>query len=287
MAHICRVVMAILCASLATLAQQPTFEVATVKVNASGPGPSFGLMLLPGGRVFAQNLPVREVIRAAYGLEDTQLEGGPGWLRTTRVDVEARTDGAMTIETARAMTRTLLADRFRLSAHTETRQLPVYELVMARSDRSVGRSLRTSGKECAPVTLPAGLPPAPPPPAGAGMPITPGGFQCPGGLLPGHLSLRGIDMTAFASVLWRRLFQRPVLDRTGLSGSFDLDLTYLPDLETINGRPASENPALPAQILGAPSIFTALQEQLGLKLESARGPVEVLVLDRVETLIEN
>jgi uncharacterized protein (TIGR03435 family) len=99
--------------------------------------------------------------------------------------------------------------------------------------------------------------------------------------------LRSLDITVFASVLWRRLFQRPVIDRTGLSGPFDIDLTYLPDLETINGRPASENPSLPAAILGAPSIFTAVQEQLGLKLESARGLVDVILIDRIEPLIEN
>jgi uncharacterized protein (TIGR03435 family) len=286
MSHAIRVVLFASCLSAITLAQQPAgFEVATVKVNVSGPGPSFGLMLLPGGRVVAQNAPLRDVIRAAYGLEDSQLEGGPGWLRTTRVDIEAR--GAVTLDSARAMTRTLLAERFRLASHTETRQLPIYALVMSRGDRAPGRGLRASGKECAPVTLPAGLPPAPPPPAGGGMTLMPGGFQCPSGLLPGHLSLRSLDMTAFASVLWRRLLQRPVVDRTGLSGPFDLDLTYLPDLETMNGRPASENPALPAQILGAPSIFTALEEQLGLKLESARGPVDVLVIDKVEPLVEN
>jgi uncharacterized protein (TIGR03435 family) len=290
MAYTTRLLLLTSCVSAVTFAQQPAspaFDVATVKVNASGPGPSFGLMVLPGGRVFAQNQPLRELIRAAYGLEDSQLEGGPGWIRTTRVDVEARAGGEVTVETARVMARRLLADRFRLAAHTETRQLPMYELVMARADRSPGRSLRASGKECAPVTLPAGLPPAPPPPAGGGMALAPGGFRCPSGLLPGHLSLRSVTMTAFASVLWRRLRQRPVVDRTTLSGEFDIDLTYLPELETFNGRPASENPALPAQILGAPSIFTALQEQLGVKLESARGPVDVLVLDSVESLIEN
>jgi uncharacterized protein (TIGR03435 family) len=291
MTHITRIALLTLWASAVALAQppagSPAFEVATVKVNASGPGPSFGLMLLPGGRVFAQNASLRDLIRAAYALEDAQLEGIPASIRSTRFDVDARMGGDATIDIARAMTRTLLAERFRLTAHTETRQLPIYDLVMARSDRSPGRGLRTSGKACAPVTLPAGLPPAPPPPAGSGMPITPGAFQCPSGLLPGHLSLRSLDMAAFASVLWRRLVQRPVVDRTGLSGQFDIDLTYLPELETVNGRPASENPSLPAQILGAPSIFTAVQEQLGLKLESSRGPVDVLVVDRVEALIEN
>jgi uncharacterized protein (TIGR03435 family) len=291
MAHITRIALLTLCASAVAVAQQPAgapaFEVATVKVNPSGPGPSFGLMLLPGGRVFAQNASLRDLIRAAYVLEDSQLEGIPASIRSTRFDVDARMGGGATIDTARAMMRTLLAERFRLAAHRETRQLPIYDLIMARSDRLPGRSLRTSGKECAPVSLPAGLPPAPPPPAGGGTPITPGAFQCPSGLLPGHLSLRSLDMTAFASVLWRRLLQRPVIDRTGLSGQFDIDLTYLPELETVNGRPASENPSLPAQILGAPSIFTAVQEQLGLKLESSRGPVDVLVVDRVEALIEN
>jgi uncharacterized protein (TIGR03435 family) len=274
------------CVPALTLAQQPAgapaFEVATVKINVSGPGPAAGLMLLPGGRVFAQNVPLRELIRAAYALEDSQVEGVPAELRSLRFDVEARAGGDVSLDTARAMARTLLADRFRLTAHTETRQLPVYELVMARSDRSLGRNLRASGKECAPVTLPAGMPPAPPPPAGGGMALIPGRFDCPSGLLTGHLSLRSLDMTAFASVLWRRTIQRPVVDRTALTGRFDLDLTYVPELESINGRPASESPFLPAQITGAPSIFTAVQEQLGLKLESTRGPVDVLVIDRAE-----
>jgi len=279
------------CLSTVMLAQQPNpapaFEVATVKINASGPGPAYGLMVLPGGRVFAQNVPLRELIRAAYALEDSQIEGIPAALRSTRFDLDARAGEEVTIDAARAMTRTLLAERFRLAAHTETRQLPLYELVLARSDRSLGKALRPSGKECAPVTLPAGIPPAPPPPAGAGTPLGGGGFQCPSGLLPGHLSLRRVDMTAFAATLWRRTLQRPVIDRTGLSGQFDLDLTYLPELEIINGRPASENPSLPAQITGAPSIFTAVQEQLGLKLESARGAVDVLVIDRAEQPTEN
>jgi uncharacterized protein (TIGR03435 family) len=104
--------------------------------------------------------------------------------------------------------------------------------------------------------------------------------SCPSGLLPGHLSLRGVDIGGGSSNA--RCSIAP-----GFSGPFDIDLTYLPELENINGRPASENPLLPPQILGAPSIFTALQEQLGLKLESARGPVDVLVVDRAEPLIEN
>src|SRR4030095_1138618 len=217
--------------SSVTVAQQPVrpsaFEVAPGKVNASGPGPSFGLMLLPGGRVFAQNVALRDLIRAAFGLEDSQLEGVPAAMRSTRFDVEARIGSDATIDTARTMARTLLADRFRLVTHTETRQLPIYELVMARADRAPGRGLRASGKKCAAPPLPSELAPAPPHPTGAGMTIMPGGFQCPSGLLPGHLSLRGLDMTAFASVLWRRLVQRPGFNRTCLSGPFDIALTHL------------------------------------------------------------
>jgi uncharacterized protein (TIGR03435 family) len=272
-------------------AQQPsgarTFEVAAIRENKAGAGPAFGLMLLPGGRVFAQNVSLRDLIRAAHAMEESQLEGGPAWIRSVRFDLEARTGGEVTIDGARAMTQRLLAERFRLAAHTETRRLPLYELVMARADRSFGRGIRASGQDCAPVTLPAGMPPAPPPPAGGGIPIGTGGFGCPSGLLPGHLSLRRVDMSAFASVLWRRAVQRPIVDRTGLNGQFDIDLTYLPELESINGRPASESPFLPAQVTGAPSVFTAVQEQLGLKLESARGPVDVMVIDRIELPSEN
>lgn len=286
-----RIAIVMLAVSAVTLARQPSttpaFELASVKVNTSGPGPAAGLMLLPGGRVFAQNTPLRELIRAAYALEDAQLVGGPAWIRSERFDLEARTSADATIDSVRAMARALLADRFRLAAHTETRQLPIYQLVMARGDRTAGRGLRSSGPDCAPVTMPAGMPPAPPPPAGGGMPIGLGGFRCPAGLLPGHLSLRGIDMAAFAGVLWRRAVQRTVVDRTGLSGSFDIDLTYLPELENINGRPASESSFLPTSITSAPSIFTAVQEQLGLKLDSTSGPVAVLVIDRVEPPSEN
>jgi uncharacterized protein (TIGR03435 family) len=277
--------------STMALAQQPsggqTFDVATIKENKSGPGPAFALMLLPGGRVFAQNVSVRDLVRAAHALEESQLEGGPAWTRSTRFDLEARAGGDVTIDTARAMTQKLIAERFRLAAHTETRQLPLYELVMARDDRSLARGIRASGQDCAPVTLPSGMPPAPPPPAGGGIPIGTGGFGCPSGLLPGHLSLRSVDMPAFASVLWRRAVHRPIVDRTGLTGRFDIDLTYLPELENINGRPASDSPFLPAQVTGAPSVFTAVQEQLGLKLEAARGPVEVMVIDRIERPTEN
>jgi len=265
----------------------PAFEVASIKMNTSGSPASFGLRLIPGGRVFAQNVPLRDVIRTAYGLEDDQLEGGPPWLKSDRFDIEARAPADVTIDATRAMVRSLLTDRVKLVAHTESRQLPIYALVVARSNRARGPSLRQAGADCAALTVPAGMPAPPPPPAGLGQALGAGVFGCPSGLLPGHLSLRRLDMAAFASVLWRRVLQKPVADRTGLTGMFDLDLSYLPENERVNGAPAIENPSLPPSISGAPSIFTAVQEQLGLKLEATRGPVDVLVIDRVERPAEN
>jgi uncharacterized protein (TIGR03435 family) len=255
------------------------FDVASIKPNKSGSPGTIGLMLMPGGRVVAQNLPLRELIRMAYALEESQIEGGPGWIGSERFDLDARTRADATVDSARAMTRALLAERFALAGHTETRQLPVYELKLARANRSLGAGLRRSGPECRPMTMPAGLPAAPPPPAAAGIALGAGALTCPGGFLLGRLSIRSVDMPTFAAALWRRIVRRPVLDRTGLDGTFDVDLTYWSEFERVNGAPAPEN--------GAPSIFTAVQEQLGLTLESTRGPVDVLVIDRVETLTQN
>jgi uncharacterized protein (TIGR03435 family) len=257
----------------------PAFEVASIKPNRSGSPRAVGLTLMPGGRVLAQNVPLHDLIRSAYALEESQLEGGPGWITSERFDLEARTSPDATADQARASTRALLAERFGFAGHTEVRQLPVYELRMAKADRSLGPGLRPSGPECRPATMPAGLPAAPPPPTGAGMPLGTGGLICPGGFLLGRLSIRSVDMPAFASALWRRIVRRPVLDRTGLDGRFDVDLTYWSEFERVNGAPAPET--------GAPSIFTAVQEQLGLRLESTRGPVDVLVIDRVERPTEN
>src|SRR6187397_2628974 len=108
MVRLVSIAVLILCVSRVALAQQPVtpsaFDVATIKVNASGPGRSIGLMLLPGGRVFAQNVSLRDLIRAAYALEDSQLEGVSGAMRSTGFDLEARIGGDATIDVARTMT---------------------------------------------------------------------------------------------------------------------------------------------------------------------------------------
>jgi uncharacterized protein (TIGR03435 family) len=255
------------------------FEVASVKPsNAAGPFPFGRIGLLPGGRFTAVGATVRELIRAAYGLrEDAQMTGGPGWVSADRFDVEARAPADVSIAQAQAMLKGLLADRFKLASHTESRQLPLYALVMARSDGKMGARLRRSGPDCAPITTPAELgpapPPPPPPPAGAPQLLvarTP--MRCGSMLIAGLVSAREITMEQFIIRL-STFVNRPVIDRTGLTGSFDLDLSYTPD------SPARGAIGVPSD---GPSIFTALQEQLGLKLDSQKGPVDVFVVDRAE-----
>ena len=121
--------------------------------ETGGPFPFGRIGLLPGGRFTAVGATLRELIRAAYGLrEDAQITGGPNWVGADRFDVEAKAPADASPAQVQAMLKALLADRFKLTAHTESRQLPLYALVMARSDGKMGARLRRSGTECAPIT---------------------------------------------------------------------------------------------------------------------------------------
>ena len=188
-----------------------------------------------GSRAIGATL--RELIRAAYGLrEDAQISGGPNWVSTDRFDIEAKAPADASPAQVQAMLKALLADRFKLTAHTESRQLPLYALVMAKSDGKMGARLRRSGTECAPITIPAELgpapPPPPPPPAGAPRLLvarTP--MRCGSMLIAGMVSAREITMEQFI-VRLSAFVGRPVIDRTGLTGDFDLDLSYTPESPT-------------------------------------------------------
>ena len=255
------------------------FEVASVKpTRNAGPFPFGRIGLLPGGRFTAIGATLRELIRAAYGLrEDAQITGGPAWAGADRFDVEGKAAADSSPAQVQAMLKALLADRFKLTAHTESRQLPLYALVMAKSDGKMGARLRRSGPECAPITLPAEFgpapPPPPPPPPGAPRPLVPrAAMRCGSMLVAGMVSARAITMEQF-SVRLAAFVGRPVIDRTGLTGDFDLDLSYTPDSPTRGAIGVAAD---------GPSIFTAVQEQLGLKLDSQRGPVDVFVIERVQ-----
>jgi uncharacterized protein (TIGR03435 family) len=226
-----------------------------------------------------KNQTVSDLIRTAYAVNDNQVTGGPGWIRSTAFDLDARGPADMSADTARAMLRELLADRFSLAVHREQRQLPIYALTLAARDGRPGPQLRPSAAQCAPMTPPKGLPPPPPPPGTmdtVSLMVAPTLRRCPSMFMTGHVSARAVSLDVLAMEL-TQLTGRPVVNRTGLSGEFDIDLSYAPDL----------NAAPPPGTATAPELTTAVREQLGMRLDPGRGPVEVLVIDRVMMATDN
>jgi uncharacterized protein (TIGR03435 family) len=264
----------------------PSFAVASVRVNTTGTALSTAenvprIAIQPGGRFTARNSSLEEMIAVAYGVRSYQIVG-PRWIDSERFDIEARADGDLTLDLTREMLRTLLRARFRLAAHGESRNLPVYAL-LTRSGGKPGSDLRASGDTCAPPSPPRNLPPVPPPPPpppGQQMTLlnNPWPRTCPSIFAPGFLSIRKMGMDEFAARI-TQFVDRPVLNRTALAGFFDFELLFTPDVVA--------GPAPPVVDPTAPSLFTAVQEQLGLRLDAQRAPVDVLVIDAVERPTEN
>jgi len=222
------------------------FEVASVKANASGSARASWAG--QGSQLIIQNYLLRDIILGAYGLRSYQLSGGPDWVGTARFDIVGRApDG---VPRNIAMLRTLLGDRFQLKTHTEVRQLPVYRLVLARDDRRFGPKLRPSTLDCA-------------------------ATRCTASVLSGRIQTNGYSMTQLAQLLASNV-DRAVIDRTGLTGVYDLELAWSPD-----------DGAADVVTRDAPGLFTAIVEELALKLEPAIGPVDVLVIDSVERPTED
>jgi uncharacterized protein (TIGR03435 family) len=256
----------------------PSFEVATVKVNKSGDPGQF-IRRQPGGRVTATNMPARTLITFAYQLAQYQLVGGPPWIGTDRFDIVAKMDGepppvppGSGPDQIMLATRTLLADRFGLKVHRETREMDIYALVLAKPGAGPGPGLKPSTTDCAALGAArrGGPPPGPPGPPPPGTPFC--GIM--GG--PGSIRFDGFPISQMATMLAGQA-GRMVVDRTGLTGPWAFTLTYAPEQRGAP-PPGAEQPAPDPN---APSLFTALQEQLGLKLESTRGPVEVVVIDAI------
>jgi uncharacterized protein (TIGR03435 family) len=295
----------------------PVPYVASVKKNPGGFG---GQIRIMPGNISVNGMPVRLLIRQAFGqLQDFQVVGGPGWINSDRFDIEAKPEGGgpMTPQVLQSVFRQILEDRFALKTHKETRELPIYAMVLARSDGRLGPNLKLSSEECSTRMSARGRGPAPdgrgaptpdarggfavgrggPPPDGRGGPGRAGGpplldFDAPpvcgqrgGGF--GRLRAGGTTMADFASMI-SGTAGRVVIDKTGLSGYYDFALTYTPAGDQLpQGPPPPGAPPPPPIDPNGPSFFTAIQEQLGLKLDNQRGPVEVVVIDSIEQPTEN
>ncbi|WP_158823559.1 TIGR03435 family protein [Granulicella sp. S156] len=241
-------------------AAPPVFEAATVKINKSGSSGSHSDF--DDGRYSATNIALKNLMhRSAYGVPEPRILGGPKWLDSERFDIEAKVDSSFVDQMRtlspeqrklqrQAMFQQLLADRFKLAVHWETLELPVYALVVAKN----GPKLQVSTKP------------------GSGTSSS-----------TGQLTAEGMTLAEIAQALTQELateLGRVVIDKTGIAGRYDVTLKWTPDA---SGAPADNG----TENSSGPSIFTAMQEQLGLKLESTKGPVQVLVIDHVEMPSEN
>jgi len=260
-----------------------TYEAASVKPNKSGVQGS-SIRRFPGGRLQATNMPLRALITFAYQVQGFQLVDDPTWIRNENFDIVAKMEGdpppvmpGTGPDPHMVAMRTLLAERFKLAVRRETREMDIYALVLARPDGKLGPALKPTTQDCAAMIAVARGGPPPGPPPGPNSPVV-----CGMRGLPGRLVAGAMPMSLLASNLSGQV-QRIVVDRTGLSGAWDFEITFAPE-RPLNPPPGVEFP--PADP-NAPSLFTAMQEQLGLKLQSTKGPVEVLVVERVEQPISD
>lgn len=289
-----RIAICILALSLtaSVSAQFGAFEIASVKPsNPASTGP-IGVVIPALGRLTATNATLRRLVYAAYQLQSFQVFGGPGWQNTNRFDINAKAiDGSATTDQILELLKTLLADRFKLKVHTETREIPIYALAVARNDGKTGARLKPSAAACPDLeaqqrqqfeTVAKGGLSALQPKPGEKTPcsIT----LLPSRSSPGSIAIQATGQTMRSlSLALTTLVGRLVVDKTGLTGLYDFDLTV--DLQTmmrlsadLGDNPRPQPPGLPE----APSLMTQLQETLGLKLVSQRGPGQVLVIDRAE-----
>jgi uncharacterized protein (TIGR03435 family) len=269
-----------------TASAGPRFEVASIKQNKSGTS-GVRVQVLPGGRYTASNVTLHQLIRDAYRLQNFQLSGGPSWINIDKFDITAIAEGGNIPDPFAAaqsdgapdplslMMRDLLAERFKVTVHTETREGPIYAILMARSDGRLGPQLHKATVDCAAEARARGNAPAPAfPPSGRP--------RCGISMGPGIISAGGTTLGQFANLM-SGVLRRTVVNKTALSGAFDFDLRWTPD-QPVQKPGALDTPAVDPN---GPSIFTAVQEQLGLKLESQKGPVDFLVIDGAERPSEN
>ena len=256
-----------------------SYEVASIKPEKSG-SMMFRVLNTPDG--FSATSTVQMIIRVAYGIEDNQISGAPGWVSSEKYNVEAKMDqatadkvkklGESQMQPARQhMLQALLADRFKLTVHRETKELPIYSLSVAKGGTKLHEAKPGD-------TYPNGIK------GPDGRPAPPGAHLIRMGR--GELTAQGLGMDQIAHLLTQQT-GRTVVDNTGLKGNYDFTLHWTPDQSATPLSGPGASPDGSASSESGPSIFTAIQEQLGLKLESQKGSVEILVIDHVEKPSEN
>jgi uncharacterized protein (TIGR03435 family) len=229
----------------------PRFQVATIKPSRLEESRS---MQIRGNRFATTDTSVVDLLKYAYGLHEQEIVGGPKWLKTEKFDLvgDPETQTRPSSDDFKKMVQNLLTDRFDLTAHHETRDLSVFEIVPAKSGPKLNKSTRP----------PNGIP----------------GVS----YLPGQLSVANATIADLATFLQRFVTDRPVFDRTGITGEYDLTLRWTPDeLQTEGSRQSDDNNN------SLPGLYTAIQEQLGLKLQEEKRPAQVFVVDHVDMSSEN
>lgn len=257
------------------IGQQPAdqkalaFEVASIKATEPGNRVGGALMMLPE-RLVVRNQTLRALISTAYQMETFRIVGGPAWTTSDSLDISATTGHRATIDESRQMLRALLEERFKLNTHRHTHDARIYVLTFAHDDHKLGPDLTPTTLDCATILAERRQ-------NGTGMPPPTPSIPRPicGATVGNGFHAHGVQIAAFAQTLGT-LMRETVVDETGLTGwwDFDVDMSF----SGFNGPPVggADSPA------NTPSIFTSLQDQLGLKLEPRRGPVESLVIDHVE-----
>jgi uncharacterized protein (TIGR03435 family) len=236
-----------------------SFDVVSVRVNNSG-SHSIGIDVEKNSFT-ATNVTLLDLIAEAYGIKSDLVSNAPGWMSSLRFDVQAKVLDADDLDLQRfsdkergPILQAMLAEKFQLKMHPETKTLAVYELVPAKGGVKVKQSAPVEGA--------------------APMPLD-GNYTVHNGEIDGH----GMTMVSVAATL-TDVVRRKVIDKTGLTGGYDVDLKWTPEEALNGGKDSGGSDA-------APPIFTAVQEQLGLKLQAGKGPVETLVVDHVEKPAEN
>ena len=273
---------------------RPVFEVASIK-PAAPVVTRISISIQPGGRLLAEGFSLKMLVARAYNVPDSRISGGPNWVDSDRFNIEAKAEGENIAPGQMApMIQALLEDRFQLKAHRENREMPIYELVVAKG----GPKIKLSEDQTAAAPTPRPVEPGPRGEpvagvrggAGAGARGAPpdlfNGPQPRGNFGRGNGQMRGtaVGLAPLVQALTQQL-GRAIYDKTGLTGLYDFSLKWTPGTEQVPG-PFPEAPPPPPADSG-PSIFTALQEQLGLRLESTKGPVEVIVIDSAVKPSEN